>query len=60
MGKVIPVHDEDGPTKLDVSTAATPAGRDLAGAKGPLFGRDTDAPFATEVQSFLPLGRSEA
>jgi hypothetical protein len=36
------------------TVAASPAGRDPARATRPVNGSDTDAPFATEVQSFLP------
>src|SRR6266705_759235 len=37
------------------TVAASPAGRDPARAKRPVNGSDTDTPFATEVQSFLPF-----
>src|SRR5260370_18506241 len=42
------------------TVAASPAGRDPARAKQPVNGSDTDAPFATEVQSFLPLRCGDA
>jgi hypothetical protein len=37
------------------TVAASPAGQDPGRAKRPVSSSDTDAPFATEVQSFLPF-----